>query len=213
MQHQSRMMKNVTTTGTVRLAKDAPKIRWRMRAFFVLCCTITMIVACGSMFLSLLIDTSSITFSSVGSMGSRIGTLSSSDLALIATTTTNTQTSLSLLAAMTSSFPAFDDLPGLHPILKQNLQTMQLKTMTEIQAKTWEAASQGQDVLGRARTGTGKVRVIVYKQSMFLRCGLVHMCCVFFIFDCLIWNEQAGKTLNDSLFYFNVNCLFMCLFA
>ena len=33
---------------------------------------------------------------------------------------------------------------------------MQLTHQTEIQAKTWDAASQGQDVLGRARTGTGK---------------------------------------------------------
>jgi len=28
--------------------------------------------------------------------------------------------------------------------------------MTEIQTKTWEAASQGQDVIGRSRTGSGK---------------------------------------------------------
>lgn len=33
---------------------------------------------------------------------------------------------------------------------------MQLTHQTEIQAKTWDAASQGLCVLGRARTGTGK---------------------------------------------------------
>lgn len=33
---------------------------------------------------------------------------------------------------------------------------MQITTMTEIQHKTFEAASSGRDVLGRARTGTGK---------------------------------------------------------
>jgi len=53
-------------------------------------------------------------------------------------------------------FPEFDKIPGLHPILVKNLRAMNFKTMTEIQALTWEAASSGRDVLGRARTGTGK---------------------------------------------------------
>lgn len=59
-----------------------------------------------------------------------------------------------------TSFPTFKEIAGLHPILLQNLQAMQLSTMTEIQARTWQAgAANGQDVLGRARTGTGKVRI------------------------------------------------------
>ena len=33
---------------------------------------------------------------------------------------------------------------------------MNIQTMTEIQAKTWDTAKTGRDVLGRARTGTGK---------------------------------------------------------
>lgn len=53
-------------------------------------------------------------------------------------------------------FPNFQDLKELHPGLKKNVVTMKYKHMTEIQAKTWEAASSGRDVLGRARTGTGK---------------------------------------------------------
>ena len=55
------------------------------------------------------------------------------------------------------AFPAFADLKGLHPLLASNLEVMGLERQTEIQAKTWEAASSGRDVLGRARTGTGKV--------------------------------------------------------
>lgn len=59
---------------------------------------------------------------------------------------------------MTSSFPKFSDITGLHSTLLKNLQALKLTQMTEIQARTWEAASVGRDVLGRARTGTGKVR-------------------------------------------------------
>ena len=42
---------------------------------------------------------------------------------------------------------------------------------TEIQSKTWEAASDGQDVLGRARTGTGKTVAFLLPaiQQLFLR--------------------------------------------
>jgi ATP-dependent RNA helicase MSS116 len=54
------------------------------------------------------------------------------------------------------TYPRFADVSGLHPSLKSALAEMELITMTEIQAKTYEAASKGQDVLGRARTGTGK---------------------------------------------------------
>lgn len=47
----------------------------------------------------------------------------------------------------------FQELTDLHPSLKKNIVHDE---MTEIQAKTYDAASQGFDVLGRARTGTGK---------------------------------------------------------
>lgn len=57
---------------------------------------------------------------------------------------------------MPETYPRFADVPNLHPSLKQALAAMELTTMTEIQARTFEAASAGQDVLGRARTGTGK---------------------------------------------------------
>jgi superfamily II DNA/RNA helicase len=60
------------------------------------------------------------------------------------------------MTAPTPSYPNFQDIRELHPVLKSNLNGLKLTTMTEIQAKTWEAASTGQDVLGRARTGTGK---------------------------------------------------------
>ncbi|GKY94805.1 hypothetical protein MPSEU_000445700 [Mayamaea pseudoterrestris] len=54
------------------------------------------------------------------------------------------------------TYPRFANVAGLHPNLKSALEKMELVTMTEIQAKTFEAASANQDVLGRARTGTGK---------------------------------------------------------
>ncbi len=45
----------------------------------------------------------------------------------------------------------------LHPSTRRALaETMGLSRMTEIQAKTYDAAYSGWDVLGRARTGTGK---------------------------------------------------------
>jgi ATP-dependent helicase YprA (DUF1998 family) len=47
----------------------------------------------------------------------------------------------------------FQELEELHPLLKANIVH---DAMTEIQAKTYDSASQGKDVLGRARTGTGK---------------------------------------------------------
>ena len=51
----------------------------------------------------------------------------------------------------------FKDIVGLNPLTKRALtETLKLTSMTEIQAKTFEIASQGTDVLGRARTGTGK---------------------------------------------------------
>lgn len=61
------------------------------------------------------------------------------------------------MSSAASSFPAFADLPNLHPTLRRNLEkNFPFSHMTEIQALTWECASQGKDVLGRARTGTGK---------------------------------------------------------
>jgi ATP-dependent RNA helicase MSS116 len=51
----------------------------------------------------------------------------------------------------------FQECPGLHPLSKRALTgTMGLQAMTEIQAKTFAAGAAGKDVLGRARTGTGK---------------------------------------------------------
>lgn len=53
--------------------------------------------------------------------------------------------------------PQFVDVEGLHPASKRAIvKDLGLITMTEIQAKTFDAASSGKDVLGRARTGTGK---------------------------------------------------------
>ena len=52
--------------------------------------------------------------------------------------------------------PTFDSLVNLHPSLKSALTNAGLVNMTQVQHKTWEAASGGSDVLARARTGTGK---------------------------------------------------------
>lgn len=54
------------------------------------------------------------------------------------------------------SFPEFRQLTDLHPGLQSNIASMKIEEMTEIQAKTWESAKTGRDVLARARTGTGK---------------------------------------------------------
>ena len=53
-------------------------------------------------------------------------------------------------------YPKFADLSVLDNGFKKGIQAMGLVTMTEVQAKTFEPASQGNDVLARARTGTGK---------------------------------------------------------
>lgn len=50
----------------------------------------------------------------------------------------------------------FADRIDLHPNSKRAMAEMGLVSMTEIQDKTFGAASSGRDVLGRARTGTGK---------------------------------------------------------
>jgi len=54
-------------------------------------------------------------------------------------------------------FGDFEEKENLHPNSKRALsEVFGIKTMTEIQAKTFDAACSGKDVLGRARTGTGK---------------------------------------------------------
>jgi len=50
----------------------------------------------------------------------------------------------------------FADRDDLHSNSKRALVAMGLTSMTEIQDRTFAAASSGRDVLGRARTGTGK---------------------------------------------------------
>ena len=53
-------------------------------------------------------------------------------------------------------YPAFQDLENLDAGLQQVLTSAGFRTMTEIQAKTWEASVSGKDVVGLARAGTGK---------------------------------------------------------
>ena len=81
---------------------------------------------------------------------------SSSSAAAVETTTLDEEADDTDDDTMTPTYPKFQNIAELHPVLKRNLEGMKLVTMTEIQSKTWEAASAGQDVLGRARTGTGK---------------------------------------------------------
>ena len=50
----------------------------------------------------------------------------------------------------------FAERSDLHHLSKRAVTEMGLVSMTEIQARTFEAAATGRDVLGRARTGTGK---------------------------------------------------------
>lgn len=57
---------------------------------------------------------------------------------------------------MAESYPAFASHPKLNAHFKTALASMGFDRMTEIQAKTFDAASLGKDVLGRARTGSGK---------------------------------------------------------
>jgi hypothetical protein len=54
----------------------------------------------------------------------------------------------------------FAERTDIHPATKRAIQEiLGLQSMTEIQAKTYAAAVDGQSILGRARTGTGKVRL------------------------------------------------------
>ena len=52
----------------------------------------------------------------------------------------------------------FEDLDNLNPKTLSALDKKGIQTMTEIQARTWDAVSEGKDVVGRSRTGSGKVR-------------------------------------------------------
>ena len=52
--------------------------------------------------------------------------------------------------------PAFNDITELDDNLKRVLSQKGLTTMSEVQHRTWGPILDGQDVLGRARTGTGK---------------------------------------------------------
>jgi hypothetical protein len=56
---------------------------------------------------------------------------------------------------------SFQDLDNLNPKTLNALEKQGIETMTEIQTRTWEAVSQGKDVLGRSRTGSGKVSSLV----------------------------------------------------
>jgi hypothetical protein len=72
------------------------------------------------------------------------------------TTTTTTHHQNSVEFDYAEDAPTFDSLTDLHPDLKEALRRAKLTKMTQVQHKTWEAASRGSDVLARARTGTGK---------------------------------------------------------
>lgn len=51
----------------------------------------------------------------------------------------------------------FDEVADIHPNLRKSLKNnLKVDYMTDIQAKTFPIAITGRDILGRARTGTGK---------------------------------------------------------
>lgn len=52
--------------------------------------------------------------------------------------------------------PFFEQVKNLKPSLKRILADAGFQRMTKIQAATWNAAVAGKDVVGQARTGTGK---------------------------------------------------------
>ena len=63
---------------------------------------------------------------------------------------------LSTEAAVEDTWPRFEDKDNLHRLSKKALAKMGISKMTEIQAKTFDHAASGMDVMARARTGTGK---------------------------------------------------------
>jgi len=50
----------------------------------------------------------------------------------------------------------FADLENLHHKTLNTLTQKGITSMTEIQARTWDAVIEGKDVVGRSRTGSGK---------------------------------------------------------
>ena len=61
------------------------------------------------------------------------------------------------LSTSADELPLFTSLETIHPASAHAItQKLKLERMTEIQYKTFDAASTGSDVLARARTGTGK---------------------------------------------------------
>jgi ATP-dependent RNA helicase MSS116 len=66
-------------------------------------------------------------------------------------TTTTVDAANDLLSSSSSQ-----RLPNLHKPLQERLLQLGWNIPTEIQAKTWQAAKDGRDVLGRSRTGSGK---------------------------------------------------------
>jgi hypothetical protein len=60
------------------------------------------------------------------------------------------------------STTSFDTIIDLSSSLKRSIiEILHLQQMTEIQEKTWPIAIQGKSILGRARTGTGKVIIVL----------------------------------------------------
>lgn len=67
----------------------------------------------------------------------------------------------------------FVDVADLSPtVLRAVTEVLGLQSMTEIQAKTWPVAIAGKSILGRARTGTGKVGFTMHSISCMC-CALI----------------------------------------
>ncbi|KAL7531192.1 hypothetical protein ACHAXR_003889, partial [Thalassiosira sp. AJA248-18] len=80
-----------------------------------------------------------------------------STMAAASTNQPDEESSSSSSGETTTTAPLFSSIPTLHPSSLHAIEhKMKLSTMTEIQHKSFEAASGGRDILGRARTGTGK---------------------------------------------------------
>ena len=86
--------------------------------------------------------------------GSTTKSISNSSLSKSTTTKKSKHQSKDVSLLSDVEFAKRDDL---HPATKRALiETLGLTSMTEIQSKTYDAALSGKDVLGRARTRTGK---------------------------------------------------------
>ena len=66
----------------------------------------------------------------------------------------------------------FSSLDNLHPRTLALLQKQGIQDMTEIQAKTWDAVSTGNDVVGRSRTGSGMFHSLLWF-ALFVHCFIV----------------------------------------